>query len=127
MNMHSSIEDALRLLNKWKDEEPWVLVNGQFTNRNEQHRFWARCLEVSKLHILLTGEFAVMRLPLDSDSAEFEFADFREAPEPTRSSYKHFESSLVIKSEGFVVALQSTISGGPAPILPPGVIHPEER
>jgi hypothetical protein len=48
---------------------------------------------------------------------EFEFSDFSEAPEPARSAYKHFESSLTIRSGHFLVALQSTISGNPAPIL----------
>jgi hypothetical protein len=123
--MRSTREDALSILNKWKEEEAWLLVNGRFEERNEQHFFWARCAEVSKSSLVLAGEFTVLRIPLNS--AGFEFADFSEAPEPTKSCYKHFESSLTMKSDLFLVALQSTISGQPAPILPPDVVHPEER
>ena len=122
--MRSTVEDALNLLNKWKEEQAWLLVNGR-SKGNEQHWFWARCLEASAAELVLAGEFVVMRLPLDS--TEFEFADFSEAPEPTRSAYKHFESSLTMRSDRFLIAVLSTISGEPAPILPPDVIHPEDR
>ena len=102
-----------------------MLVNGQFKDRNEQYFFWGRCIEVSESSLLLAGEFAALRLPLEA--TEFEFADFSEAPEPTKSCYRHFESSLTMRSNLFLVAVQSTISGQPTPILPPDVVHPEER
>jgi hypothetical protein len=124
--MRSSTEEALRLLNKWRDEETWVLVIGHFENRVEQHMFWAKCLEVSAAEVLLSGDFVVMRVPLDS--AEFEFADVREAPEPMKSSYANFESVLnIIKKSEFAIALMPSLTGSPVPILPPDVINPEGR
>jgi hypothetical protein len=81
--MRSSAEEALRLLSKWEEEETAVLVIAAFGGI-EQHKFWAKCSEVSAVELVLSGDFATMRLPLDS--AEFEFVDVREAPEPIKTA-----------------------------------------
>jgi hypothetical protein len=65
--MRSSTEEALSLLKKWRDEESWVLVTGHFDHRVEQHMFWATYSEASDTDLLLSGDFAIMRVPLGSD------------------------------------------------------------
>jgi len=123
--MRSSAEDALRLLNKWRDEADWVLVIAHFENRVERHMFWGKCSDVSAAEFLLSGDIASMRVPLDS--AEFEFVDLREAPEPMKSSSANFESMLnITKKSEFAVGVMSSLTGSPVPIIPPDIINPED-
>jgi hypothetical protein len=120
--MHLSAEEALSLLGKWREEEYSVLVNARFESP-ESHFFWGSVTQISHSELTLAGDFVgSMRIPLDS--AEFDFADVREAPEPTRSAYANFESVLSIRFGHLSTLLMLSSSGIRVPILPPDIIAP---
>ena len=110
--MRLSTEDALGMLEKWKEGSSWLSVVGHVENGIESHKFMGRCVELSESALLIVGEFVALRVSLVS--AEFELADIREAPEPTRSEHKDFGSSLIIRSGRLSVVLMLSIGSSPS-------------
>ncbi|MGA7635618.1 MAG: hypothetical protein WA735_17360 [Candidatus Acidiferrales bacterium] len=106
------------------EEETSVLVIAG-VGELEQYKFWAKCSAVSAAGLTLSGDFVTMQIPLDS--AQFEFVDVREAPEPIKTSYANFESFLNIKRRSLAVGLMTSATGSPVPILPPDRIDPADR
>ncbi len=95
--MRASLEEVTDLVKKWKESKVWIYVVFSSFSGDEQHAFWGRVEHVLRGEFALSGESALVSLPLSAE-AEFEYLEPSEAPEHLRARFSRFEFILSIRS-----------------------------
>ncbi|MGD0923304.1 MAG: hypothetical protein ABSA70_16300 [Terriglobia bacterium] len=97
--IRASLEDAKTLLNDWRERGIWIGVGLLLReDAREEHRFWAKVLDAREGELVLAGEYALVKLPLES-AAVFEYGETSEAPADLRDSFSDFEFCFTIRSQ----------------------------
>lgn len=108
----ASFEEAKILLADWKERGIWIgadLVLRE--DARESHRFWAKILKLAEVEVFLEGEFALVRLPLES-AAEFGYLETSEIPIGLRECFSGFNFCFTIRSHKVTALL---FGGSPKP------------
>jgi len=84
--MHSSFDKFVRTLRKAKDEERWVFVMARFGPKAaEVHTLIGVVANASDELIVISGELAELRFPLDRDGF-FEYTEFCDTPDTSEAN-----------------------------------------
>jgi hypothetical protein len=101
--MRSSFDKFVSTLRKAKDEGRWVFVMSRFgSEAAEVHTFVGVVADTSDELIVISGELAELRFPLDRDGF-FEYTEFRDLPDTLEANHMkqtvNLDAAVIMRSQ----------------------------